>query len=148
MEDIFLRSSDDVVDSPHFNAVNGVHGDAFVKHLIGDRQALVHSTTLARCPRGSLAARSGPWVAAESRSGIPDWSRMWAVDSLPRTGKGSLHEDRDCCSDAGRRRAPRRLRRLQFADVGNHHLRVGARVECFHDVVDYLFNGGHLVRQL
>ena len=37
----------------------------------------------------------------------------------------------------------RRLRQLQqFVDVVSHHPRVGAGVECIHDVVDYLFSGG------
>jgi hypothetical protein len=42
VEDVFLRRGDDVVDGSHLAAVGRVDGHAFLEHLVGDRETLVH----------------------------------------------------------------------------------------------------------
>lgn len=55
VEDVLRRSGNHVVDSSHLTALCGIHRNALVKHLVGDRKALVHSCTLPRARRDRLA---------------------------------------------------------------------------------------------
>ena len=69
VKDVFRGSGDDVVDRTHLLAIRGVNRNALVKHLVGDRKALVHPahTTVAGARESSSVPRPDVMLLAAAK---------------------------------------------------------------------------------